>query len=286
MTNIDFLPAEYRRRTDDRRNRAWRLSVLVVFGLSIALTAFYQHSLRRQANRDLAEVEVLYELAIARSNHLNESHVRLRKRRGTADLYTLLDHPWSRTQILQAVFQALPDEATLSELRISRVAPPTRAVAQRTFSTQKNDEEKALAHLFPDERDQKLLREKLNATQTVVVLTGTTHDQRAIHDYIALLEQNDLFIKVEITSIEQTRSENNAKTLFGARLVVRPAYGLSGGPTGAKRIEDRGLGIEDRGSGSEDRGPQFAHKASLVPRSSLLDPHSASTTSSHTEINR
>ena len=232
MTNIDFLPAEYRQRTDDRRNRAWRMTVLVVFGGSIALTAFYQHALRRQANRELAEVEVLYELAIARSNHLNESYAKLRERRGAADLYVLLDHPWSRTHILQAVFESLPEEATLSELQISRVAPPTRAVARRSFSTQTSDEEQALAHLLPEERDQKLLREQLNATQTVVVLTGTTRDQRALHDYVARLEKNDLFIKVEITSIEQTRSESDAAMLFGARLVVRPAYGLSGGPKG------------------------------------------------------
>ncbi|MCH8922095.1 MAG: hypothetical protein IIA67_02965, partial [Planctomycetes bacterium] len=225
---------------------------------------------------------------------------KLLHRRGTADLYTLLDHPWSRTHILQAVFQALPEEATLSQLQISRVAPPTRAVAQRTFSAQTNDEEKALVHLFPEERDQKILREQLNAMQTVVVLTGTTREQRAIHDYIALLEKNDLFIKVEITSIEQVRSESNVKMQFRARLVVRPAYGLSGGPTGTKGIEARGLGIGDRGSGSgdrgsgsgdrgsrsEDRGSQFARKASLVPRSSSLDPQSASTTSSRTEVNR
>ena len=36
MTNIDFLPVEYRQRTDDRRNRAWRMTVLIVFGTIIS----------------------------------------------------------------------------------------------------------------------------------------------------------------------------------------------------------------------------------------------------------
>ena len=111
MTNIDFLPAEFRRRTDDRKNRAWRMTVLVVFGLMIASTAFYQHTLSRQATRELAGVAVLYDLAIARSEHLNTSHAQLRERRGAADLYVLLDHAWSRTQILQAVLETLPEEA-------------------------------------------------------------------------------------------------------------------------------------------------------------------------------
>lgn len=246
MTNIDFLPAEYRRRTDDRKNRAWRMTVLVVFGLMIASTAFYQHTLSRQANHELAEVAALYDLAIARSEHLNKSYAALREQRGAADLYALLDHCWSRTQILQAVLETLPEEATLSQLQISRVARPTRAAAQRSFSATTSEEEKALAHLLPEERDQKLLREKLNAARTVVVLTGTTQDQRAIHDYIARLEKIDLFSKVEITSIEQARSDNTEAMLFGARLVVRPAYGLVGGPIGGEEIEDRGLGDSDR----------------------------------------
>ena len=57
--------------------------------------------------------------------------------------------------------------------------------------------------------------------------------------YVARLEKNDLFIKVEITSIAEARSESDAAMLFGARLVVRPAYGLSGGPTGMRRIDPR-----------------------------------------------
>ena len=264
MTNIDFLPAEYRQRSDDRRNRAWRMSVFIVFGLMVAGTALFQHTLRRRAELELAEVKAQYDVAIVQSNHLNESQAQLRTMRGKSDLYTLLDHPWSRTRILQAVLETLPEEATLSSLQINRDSPPTRAaiqrnMVQRTFGAAK-DEQKALQHLLPEERDQQQIREKLNATQTIVVMSGTTRDQRAIHDYIGRLERNDLFVKAEITSIEQARSDPTAAMLFAVRLVVRPAYGLTGGPTGS-RIED----------------PRPSPPNPRSPRSKL-------TTASHTEV--
>jgi hypothetical protein len=65
-----------------------------------------------------------------------------------------------------------------------------------------------------------------------VTLEGTTTDSDALHRYIGQLNGASFFSNAELESLEVAQSGEKSSVHFVARLLVEPAYGLPGGPTG------------------------------------------------------
>ena len=109
MTNIDFLPARYKEQHATRRKHAWRLVVVCLFGSSVVLAALFQNTLHRTISAQLEASVQQYGDAESRRAKLTTLQADLRLARHEAELYTYLQHPWPRSQILAAIADPLPE---------------------------------------------------------------------------------------------------------------------------------------------------------------------------------
>jgi hypothetical protein len=169
---------------------------------------------------------------MTQSARLQGIHAQLAGLRSQAELIVYLRHPWPRTQLLAAVLGPLPEEVALDSIRIARDKAGVGAAALRARPTPTDGT--APDGRPPAERDLALLREELDAAETIVALEGETSNTLALHAYLGALGRCDLFGRAELVSIEE--SEGAAGVFrFSARLAARPGYGQPNGP--APRID-------------------------------------------------
>jgi hypothetical protein len=195
-----------------------------------------QRGLHRRVEAELAQVNAQFIATQGQSVQLSAMEQALAARRTEAELLTYLRHPWPRTQILAKVFESLPDTIVLSRVRVQRDVIPgaNSAVAAGTTPAAAEAAAQAEAKLSPAERDFNKLRNETDATQTVVLLDGTSEDDTMLHVYLGTLAASGLFSNAELTSLESgdhSAEHNHAR--FTARVIVRPGYGQRGGPTTA-----------------------------------------------------
>ncbi len=233
MHDIDFLPSKYREQNTARKARVWQFAVLLLFGGVIVATAAGQYLLRVSATSERDAVLLQHTAAKATNDLFDRLQSRLADVRSTAQLYTYLQHPWPRTQILAAVGRELPDEVTLSEMRITldANASPEGGRNRPRDPRRSENEDKELAGMHPAARDLKQLADEFNGQRTVVLLAGHTSDTAALHRLVARLGDAALFAKAELRSLEAAqRRELHGSSVFEVRLTVRPGYGQPGGP--------------------------------------------------------
>lgn len=228
MPDIDFLPAEYRKRHAQHRHTTWRLGLLGAAVAVFALAAVGQLVRRQHVRAELDMIEPVHAALLAHGKQLAGLQTHLQTARATAELVTYLRHPWPRTRILDEILRPLPEELTLDRVTIDRGTPETRGGQPRLSRAQEQAEAAKAAALPPAIRDLKRLRDEADPTRTVVNIVGTTSDNAALHRYLAALEKNQLFSKVELVDVES--SEGHTGMRFSMMLVVRPGYGQPGGP--------------------------------------------------------
>jgi len=242
---VDFLPAKYRERSAKRRNRLWKLTVVLVVSAMVGATSLFQHHLKCAAQRDVAAVAPLYQAAVAETERSSAIHQEVRIARSEAQLYTYLGHPWPKTQVLTALFRSLPKSITIHQLHLGRVTPPKPTQKRQTLNVtaESGEKQQDLSHLLPAEHDLHQLRHDIDPQQMVVELAGTTRDEAALHRYIGQLGRISLFKNVELLSIEKDSSSeakgNNDVALlmrFNARVMLRPCYGQPNGPSGEESL--------------------------------------------------
>jgi len=231
MHDIDFLPVQYYQQNVRRQSQPWRIVVVVIFVALVGATTLAQHHRRQYVEAELAAVTPPYELAVGQSTRLAGIQVQLQKARRSAELYTYLQHPWPRTQLLVALLAPLPDNIVFEQLQITREKPLSQAPTERRFRPEKVSEEEDLTKLPPAERDLKALREEFDKMQTVIHISGTTAESGSLHRYLGELGKNDLFAKAELNSLESVEHKGGATMRFKATVFVRPGYGQPGGPT-------------------------------------------------------
>ncbi len=230
MLDLDFLPAQYHRRQARKRSTPWHVVVVLVFlGLGV-LAAVGQHRQLRSLRVELALLAPQYEHATAVSAQLAQVQESLKETRAEAALFTYLQHPWPRTQLLRSLLEPLPEELFLTELEIANDLPT--AARSSEPGLQPKSDENAMEALSPAERDLAELRQRNDALQTVIRITGSTDDGAALHRYLGELSTRSLFQKAELESIERMEGASSASARFRATVVVRPGYGQPGGPTG------------------------------------------------------
>lgn len=228
IDNIDFLPAEYRQRTEQRTNAWWRGMVVFAFLGVFVLAGIAQHGLRRRLERDLQSVRVEFEQVVAAQAETEQLAARLDDCRARAELLTYLRHPWPRTQLIATALGELPHTVALHSVRLTRDAPVH-------FPQMQSEQVASLAALRPVRRDLQRLRAEADAAPTTLTLEGTTEDILSLHVYLGRLAQSPLFAKAELQSIENPDGESGGASLFNVLLVVRPGWGQHGGPTRESR---------------------------------------------------
>jgi hypothetical protein len=237
MKNIDFLPDLYRQREALRRARVWWCTVVVIFGTAIGLAAGAQLWLRRSIKGQLAELDLQYAAAQAQVRELAALQTQINQAGRAASLFTFLEDPWPRTQILAELVRPLPDSVRLTNLHIGEeVVAQSQLQAQagpRRRGPRGDDDEGP--KLSPPEADLARLREEASQRQTFVELEGQTEDVPQLHQYVAAIGRSPLVAQAQIKSLETTASpdQQEPRTIFTLRVVVRPGYAASGGVTPA-----------------------------------------------------
>jgi Tfp pilus assembly protein PilN len=227
MLDIDFLPQEMQRRQARRDSSLRPVLVGAAIIAIVGAAAIVQHRQTREARQALAAVEPFYEQAVAQQQQLVETKKQVEKLRHEAELYTYLKHPWPRTQLLAAVLLPLPAAVRLEQLQVVReAASPSGQPETRARGDRPSDEEQA--KLMPVQRDLRRLREEYDKTQAVVRLSGSTSDSAALHQYLAELGRNGLFVRAELDAIESLEVKGVPTARFRATLFVRPGYGQPG----------------------------------------------------------
>ncbi len=229
MIEIEFLPASYREQTARRRDIAWRLTVLMMFGGAIAASAGYQGWLGLSVSHQLATVAEPREQAERTQAEVSLVQQHLNVERTRAGLYAYLDHPWPRTQILHTVALHAPEGVRLSQLQFARQAipkPPETNTAKAKPAAA-DPKEKPPTAPFQEELD--ALRARCDDFWLVVSVRGEAGKAEAIHSYLAQLSEEPLFLQVRLQSL--LSDDPSRPTQFELQLVVHPGFGQRNGPS-------------------------------------------------------
>ena len=118
MKTIDFLPESYHHQRALRHARLCWLGVGVVFGLVIAGAASGQWVLRKALEVQVRQIEPQYALAQQRQTEITKVLAARKHAAEAAALYSYLEYPWPRTQLLAAVSNPLPASIQLTRIHI------------------------------------------------------------------------------------------------------------------------------------------------------------------------
>jgi hypothetical protein len=236
MHEVDFLPAAYHLEHAQRRDRPWRVLVLVCFTFLLLAASVIDFQRRQRVRRDLQTIAPLYEKALAQMAALAALENRLAGAGAESELYTYLRHPWPRTQLLDAILGPLPDNIVVERLHLARESIKPAKAANALAKTDPKTEEQERAKLPLAARDLKRLRPEFDLTQTVISVIGSTPDSAALHDYLNQLSKGDLVAKTQLCSIQTVPGDQGGPVLrFTVTVTIRPGYGQPGGPPGANQ---------------------------------------------------
>jgi hypothetical protein len=230
MKDIDFLPARFRERDRLRRAAAGRIATLALVWAAVIGAHIAQSAVRRSLQTQLAELTEPYSHAAVNSATLERLRREVASCREFAQLYTYLDHPWPRTQLLAEIVQTLPDSLALTEVRIGqRAAAPTRPGDQ---ARNRQDEPRNPAGV-----DLQALRDEVDRGIWEVVIRGTARESGALHGYVSSFSHSSFFASAKLQSVESAKDEQLAGSQFVLLLVIRPGYGQPGGPDASQPAE-------------------------------------------------
>jgi hypothetical protein len=227
LNEVDLLPGDYRKRGVQRRAYLWRLMMAVMFTGFFSITAILQSNHHVQVRLKLAEVEAQYSQAAAHNTKSAEVKAQLLAERSSAELLTFLRHPWPRTQIIAAIMEPLTDSITLTDWQIMH-----ETVHRDVVGNAPPLDPKKLATDKPARRARDLARSlrEIAEQQQFVFLAGHATEAAALHEYLARLGANPLFLKIDLRSMENVNREKSAGAVpgtfhFTARAILRPGHG-------------------------------------------------------------
>jgi Tfp pilus assembly protein PilN len=139
-----------------------------------------------------------------------------------ASLYTYLENPWPRTQLLAEVVRPLPDTIRLT--KISLIEEDSARVAIQVGPRNTKAEEEAAAKASPPERDLAKLQDENERRQTTFEIEGHTSDVARLHAYVGDISRSPLVAGATIKSLEAASANLQGRTSFKLRLIVRPGY--------------------------------------------------------------
>jgi hypothetical protein len=226
MKTIDFLPDIYRQREALRRARVWWAIVVVVFGGAIGASIGAQAWLRQNLANQLDELAPQYAAAQTQVRELSMLQSQIMRAGHEASLFTYLEHPWPRTQILAEIAAPAPAMIRLTQIHIGEeeLARPTQQAGPRR---RLSIEDESGPKLLPPEEDFARLQDEMDRRQTFVELVGFTTDVDRLHQYVADLSRSPLVATAQIKRLE-VDDKQLGRTQFTLRLIIRPGYGQRG----------------------------------------------------------
>jgi len=233
MRELDFLPVEYRQKYQRRQAQPWHIVATAAILTLLMIAALSQYYRRHRSIETLTALLPAYEDAVKLNNRLTEVQKQLSAATAEAELYTYLHHPWPRSRMLAALVEPLPPEITLQQVQIIREPKRMSGTAEpRPLQNEKAENEK-LKSAPPALRDLAKLRSRCDATQTMMILLGTSRESNALHRYLSSLDATDFFDRAELDSFSSVgKGKEDAGIQFKAVLTVPPGYGQPGGPVG------------------------------------------------------
>jgi hypothetical protein len=222
MKNIDFLPEIYRQREIMRRARLWWGIVVVIFGSAIGVAASAQAWLKHTLVQQLDDLTPPYAAAQAQVKELSSLQVEINKAGHEASLYTFLESPWPRTQLLAELVQPLATTIRLTQIHLAE-EDQARSAIQAGPRNLKADEE-AAAKATPSEKDLAKLQSETERRQTSIEIDGHTTDVQRLHRYVEDINRAPLIAAANIKSLEGAASNQQGQTRFTLRAIVRPGY--------------------------------------------------------------
>ncbi|MBM4003678.1 MAG: PilN domain-containing protein [Planctomycetes bacterium] len=227
MQTIDFLPQKFRERATFRLARIWQCVVLGLFGSVVLATLFYQVVSRGGTRARLTEVTPQHSLAVQQALRHTELRTELGNLQHQVSLYTFLQHPWPRTQVLDGISSQLPASCVLTSLRVVQEVPKATTVIVRPSAAQ--------VELQGAEHDVKQLLESLKGAQAIVYVNGVTENAVELHEFVARLAQSELFYKAELRSFESARESTPRGGKFEIRAVLSPPHFFEAGQGDTQR---------------------------------------------------
>jgi hypothetical protein len=226
LNDIDLLPDEYRTRCVQRRSYTYRSVVLLVFVAMFAGATLLQREHHARVRAQVVEVEAQYSQAAAHNLQATEVKARLQAERKSAELLTFLRHPWPRSQIMAAIAEPLTDAITLTDWQIVHENLPGGGANLPPADAKGVPTDKPTRRA----RDLKRLLQESAGQKQFVLLVGHASEAAALHEYLARLSANPLFLKIDLQSLESVSRERGqvpptATHHFTARAILRPGYG-------------------------------------------------------------
>ncbi|MEX2185269.1 MAG: hypothetical protein WD875_00680 [Pirellulales bacterium] len=233
VAQLDFLPATYRQQTVLRRDRRWRVVLLVVGAVLLSGAWTYRAFDHAAARRNLEMLTTAHEAAIRTKQAWEDAQQRLERANDMAALITYLKHPFTTSQTLSAIVAPMSESLRLTEIRIVRETRRSQDGQSPLRRGPSDPPDVAQSRLPPAQRDLTRLREEYDNQQVVVLISGDALDGEALHQYIRRLSSSDVFVRAELTSLQRDSSASHhgvARSHFQARAVMRQGIGQPGGP--------------------------------------------------------
>jgi len=226
MKTIDFLPDIYRQREALRRARIWWAVVVVIFSSAIGASAAAQAWLRHGLVQQLDALAVEYAAAQTQVQELSTIQAKVVRAGQEASLYTFLENPWPRTQLLAEIVRPLPESIRLTKINVldEEQAKTAVQVGPRNMKA----EEEAASKAAPADKDLARLQEEVGRRQTAIEIEGHTTDLPQLHAYVAELSRSPLIAGASPKSLEASNGNQQTRTRFTLRLMIRPGYCLRG----------------------------------------------------------
>jgi hypothetical protein len=225
VKTIDFLPDIYRQRAALRRARLWWFAVFLLLGTAIGASATAQAWLRRSLDQELIALAPQFDATQEQVRTLTQLNAQITRANQEANLYTYLDHPWPRTQLLAEIVRPLPAGIRLSQLHI-REEEQARTVAEAGPRSLKADE--PAAPVSPPEFDLTRLQEQLDRKLATMEIDGHTADVARLHAYVESVNRSPLVATAHIKSLEAAAAGQPGRTRFTLRVVVKPGLCQAG----------------------------------------------------------
>jgi hypothetical protein len=144
-----------------------------------------------------------------------------------AGLFTYLDHPWPRTQILAHLIQTLPPAIEITQIHLTE-QDNARPQAPQAPARSRPGGDDTGGRLLPAEQDLRKLRAEVDRRQTVAEIAGTTSDVAELHQYVADLNRSPLVAFAQIKLIDAAAKDaREPRTRFGLRVQIQTGHGQS-----------------------------------------------------------
>jgi hypothetical protein len=222
MKTIDFLPEIYRQREALRRARLWWCIVVMIFSSAIGASVLAQAWLRHGLHQQLDALTPEYAAAQTQVQELSGLQVQIMRAGHEANLYTFLENPWPRTQLLAEVVRPLAENIRLSQIHLAEEEQARTAI--QVGPRNSKAEEEAAAKATGPERDLAKLQDENERRQTTIEIEGFTGDVARLHDYVADISRSPLVAAANIKSLEAAVANQRGQTRFTLRVIVKAGY--------------------------------------------------------------